>query len=92
MRCHTIVDCLCQEPLIPDLRKVVVVGKRFPYTAVLHYDKLCAIRETEGFVGVSLEHLPGFVFPVRRNTDNSDKAARTNFFPEFDGRMMPCPM
>jgi hypothetical protein len=89
---HTLADCLSQKPLIPDLLKVVVVGKRLPYPAVPHYDKRCAICEAEDFVSVPLEHLPGFVFLVRSNTDNSDQAARTNFFPEFDGNMMPCPV
>jgi hypothetical protein len=83
---------LDQEPLIPDLLKVVIVGKRLPYPTVPHHDKRRAIRETEGFVGVPLEHLPGFLFPVRRNTDDSDKAAGTNFFPKFDGDVMPRPM
>ncbi len=70
----------------------MIVGNRLPYPAVAHHDKRRAIRETEGFIGVPLEHLPGFGFPVRGNTDDSNKAARTNFFPEFDGNMMSCPM
>jgi hypothetical protein len=51
-----------------------------------------AICETEGFVSVPLEHLPGFLFLVRRHTDHRDQAARTNFFPEFDSDMMSRPM
>src|SRR5262245_12027407 len=68
--CHLFVDGLGQEPLIPDLLEVMIVGERLPYSTVSHHDKRCAVRETEGFVSVPLEHLPGFVFPLRRNTDD----------------------
>lgn len=36
---HLFVDGLGQEPLIPDLLKVVVVDKRLPYPTVAHHDK-----------------------------------------------------
>lgn len=70
--CHLFVDGSGQEPLIPNLLEVVIVGKRLPHPTVPHHDKRRAICETEGFVDVPLEHLPGFFFPVRRNMDNRD--------------------
>src|SRR5690349_7383582 len=90
--CHLFVDGLGQEPLIPDLLEVVIVGKRLPYSTVSHHDKRGAVCATEGFVSVPLEHLPGFVFPLWSIPDDRDSATGTNFFPEFDRNVMPCPM
>ena len=87
-----VVDGLGQEPLIPDLLEVMIVGKCLPHPTVSHHDKRRAVRETEGFVGVPLEHLPGFVFPLWSNMDDRDQATGTNVFPEFDRNVMPCPM
>jgi hypothetical protein len=78
--------------LIPDLLEVMIVGKRLPHPTVSHHDKRRAVRETEGFISVPLEHLPGFVFPLWSNTDNRDQATGTNVFPKFDRNVMPCPM
>src|SRR5262249_26994567 len=44
---------LGQEPLIPDLLEVMIVGKRLSHPTVSHHDKRRAVRETEGFVSVS---------------------------------------
>ena len=35
--CHAVADGLSQEPLIPDLLKVVIVGKRLPHPTVPHH-------------------------------------------------------
>jgi hypothetical protein len=75
--------------LIPDLLEIVIVGECLPHPTVSHYDERRTIRETECFVCIPLEHLPGFVLSVRRNTDDGDEVACTNFFPQFDGYVMP---
>ena len=78
--------------MIPDLLKIVIIGKRLAYPMVSHHNKRRAVRETEGFVSVPFEHLPGVLFPGRCHADDRDQAARADFFPKFDSDVMPCTM